>query len=674
MSLVVNNLTKRFTLRGTPAVADVSFAAPTGGITTLLGPSGSGKSTVLRMVAGLEQPDSGTVQFGERDFTTVPAQRRGIGFVFQSYALFKHMNVRKNIAFGLRVRKTAPEEVRARVDELLSLVQLDGLGERYPGQLSGGQRQRVAFARALAIAPQLLLLDEPFGALDAQVRLELREWLRRFHDQRHVTTLLVTHDQEEAMEVSDHVVVMHEGRVAQVGQPQEVYDRPATPFVASFVGGANVLRGHMRDGRASVGSRIVRRLGARRHPGARRDGRQRLRAPARRHADQGADLRRHARGRGGARRAAHLAGRLRQGGAEAVGRRPDDRRDVEDRDRRAGDPRGRSGDGQPARGQGVRRGLLDLTRIHASITDTVGRTPLVELARITAACRPAITARLLGKVESRNPCGSVKDRIGIAMVEDAERRGLLEPGATLIEPTTGNTGVALAFVAASRGYKLMVTMPERMSKERVALLRYLGAEVVMTPGTLMRDAVARAAELVKEIPRAVMLEQFKNPANPEAHRRTTGPEIWEDTGGAVDMFVAGVGTGGTITGVGEVLKLKKPGVRVIAVEPAKAAVLSGARPGNHMIQGIGAGFVPQVLNRAVLDEVVAVTEDDAMAAARRLAREEGILAGISSGAALAAALQVARRPESAGKVIVVMLPDTGERYVSTPLFSEMVAS
>ncbi len=255
MSLVVRNLTKRFTARGTPAVADVSFAAPTGGITTLLGPSGSGKSTVLRMVAGLEQPDSGTVLFGDRDFTTVPAQRRGIGFVFQSYALFKHMNVRKNIAFGLRVRKMPDEQMNARVDELLSLVQLEGLGERYPGQLSGGQRQRVAFARALAISPQLLLLDEPFGALDAQVRLELREWLRRFHDKRHVTTLLVTHDQEEAMEVSDHVVVMHEGRVAQVGQPQEVYDNPATPFVASFVGGANVLHGHMREGRASVGDR-----------------------------------------------------------------------------------------------------------------------------------------------------------------------------------------------------------------------------------------------------------------------------------------------------------------------------------------------------------------------------------------------------------------------------------
>jgi cysteine synthase A len=217
-------------------------------------------------------------------------------------------------------------------------------------------------------------------------------------------------------------------------------------------------------------------------------------------------------------------------------------------------------------------------------------------------------------------------------------------------------------------------MPERMSRERVALLRYLGAEVVTTPGTLMRDAVTRAAELVRQIPNAVMLEQFKNPANPEAHRRATGPEIWEDTGGAVDIFVAGVGTGGTITGVGEVLKLKKPGVKVIAVEPAKAAVLSGARPGNHLIQGIGAGFVPEVLNRAVLDEVVAVTEDESFAAARRLAREEGILAGISSGAALAAALQIARRPESSGKVIVVMLPDTGERYVSTPLFTEMIGA
>jgi len=312
-------------------------------------------------------------------------------------------------------------------------------------------------------------------------------------------------------------------------------------------------------------------------------------------------------------------------------------------------------------------------RVYGSITETVGRTPLVDLVRIAAASRPPLTARLLGKIESRNPCGSVKDRIGIAMVEDAERRGVLEPGSTLIEPTTGNTGVALAFVAASRGYKLIVTMPERMSKERVALLRYLGAEVVMTPGTLMRDAVTRAAELTKEIPRAVMLEQFKNAANPEAHRRATGPEIWDDTGGAVDIFVAGVGTGGTITGVGEVLKQKKPGVKVIAVEPAKAVVLGGARPGNHMIQGIGAGFVPQVLNRDILDEVVPVTEDEAMAAARRLAREEGILAGISSGAALAAAISIARRPENARKVIVVMLPDTGERYVSTPLFSEMVS-
>jgi sulfate/thiosulfate transport system ATP-binding protein len=257
LSLVVRNVTKRFTARGTPAVADVSFTAPDGGITTLLGPSGSGKSTVLRMIAGLEQPDSGNILFGSDDVTNMPAQKRGLGFVFQSYALFKHMTVRKNVGFGLGVRKADQDETRAKVDELLKLVQLDGMGERFPAQLSGGQRQRVAFARALAISPKMLLLDEPFGALDAQVRVELRDWLRRFHAEQHVTTLLVTHDQEEAAEVSDHLVVMHEGRVAQAGTPREIYDRPATPFVAGFVGGANVLRGQMVDGRVSVGSMAV---------------------------------------------------------------------------------------------------------------------------------------------------------------------------------------------------------------------------------------------------------------------------------------------------------------------------------------------------------------------------------------------------------------------------------
>jgi sulfate transport system ATP-binding protein len=257
MSLTVENLTKRFTAGGTPAVSEVSFTAPSGGITALLGPSGSGKSTVLRMIAGLEQPDTGRVLYGDRDCTDVPTQDRGVGFVFQSYALFKHMNVRRNIAFGMNVRKQSKDEIRKKVDQLLSLVQLDGLGERYPSQLSGGQRQRVAFARALAIEPKLLLLDEPFGALDAQVRVELRDWLRRFHEESHVTTLLVTHDQEEAMEVSDHVVVMNEGRVAQAGSTDDVYDRPASPFVASFVGGANVLRGHVKNGRVTVGTMAV---------------------------------------------------------------------------------------------------------------------------------------------------------------------------------------------------------------------------------------------------------------------------------------------------------------------------------------------------------------------------------------------------------------------------------
>jgi len=250
--VTVDGLTKRFTARGTPAVAEVSFQAPAGGITTLLGPSGSGKSTVLRIIAGLENPDSGRVLFADRDYTGVPVQARGVGFVFQSYALFKHMTVRKNIAFGLGIRGRSKAAIDQKVDELLALVQLEDYGDRYPAQLSGGQRQRVAFARALAIDPGVLLLDEPFGALDAQVRIELRAWLRKFHDQRHVTTLLVTHDQEEAMEVSDHIVVMSDGRVAQAASPREVYDHPATPFVASFVGGANVLQGTMLDGRLSM--------------------------------------------------------------------------------------------------------------------------------------------------------------------------------------------------------------------------------------------------------------------------------------------------------------------------------------------------------------------------------------------------------------------------------------
>jgi len=305
--------------------------------------------------------------------------------------------------------------------------------------------------------------------------------------------------------------------------------------------------------------------------------------------------------------------------------------------------------------------------IVASVLDTVGATPLVELARIGQ----GLGVRLLGKMESRNPCGSVKDRIGVAMVLEAERKGELKPGASIVEPTSGNTGIALAFVAASRGYRLIVTMPDRMSSERAALLRYLGAEVVTTPGTLMRDAVAKAEALKREIPGAISLGQFSNPANPEIHRQTTAEEIWKDTGGQVDIFVAGVGTGGTITGVGEVLKSRKPDVHVVAVEPAKAAVLSGGPVGNHLIQGIGAGFVPAILNRRILDEVLTVTEDECFACARRLAREEGILSGISCGAALAASLAVARRPESAGKTIVLMLPDSGERYLSTPLFSEL---
>jgi cysteine synthase A len=304
-----------------------------------------------------------------------------------------------------------------------------------------------------------------------------------------------------------------------------------------------------------------------------------------------------------------------------------------------------------------------------SITELVGRTPLVRLAKLDA----GTGARIVGKLESFNPAGSVKDRIGLAMIEAAERDGELTPGTSVIvEPTSGNTGIALAFVAAAKGYRCILTMPETMSLERRTLLRAYGAELVLTPGTDgMRGAIAKAQEIASETPGAFIPQQFENPANPEVHRRTTAEEIWRDTGGEVDVLVAGVGTGGSITGVGEVLREKKPGFTSVAVEPTDSPVLSGGQPGPHRIQGIGAGFVPGVLNTEVYDEVIQCPPDEAFEMARRLARESGILVGISAGANVWASLQVARRPESAGKTIVTFLCDTGERYLSTPgLFAD----
>jgi cysteine synthase len=309
-----------------------------------------------------------------------------------------------------------------------------------------------------------------------------------------------------------------------------------------------------------------------------------------------------------------------------------------------------------------------MATIFEDISGAVGRTPLIHLKRLSQ----GLPGQLVGKLESRNPGGSVKDRIGLAMILDAEQKGLLKHGSVLVEPTSGNTGIALAMIAAARGYRLILTMPESMSAERVALLKAYGAEIVLTPGTLMMEAVERARKIVAETPDAIMLQQFENPANPAAHRETTAREIWEDTAGAVDCVVAGVGTGGTITGVGEALKEKKPSVHMVAVEPRNAAVLSGGRAGPHLMQGIGAGFIPKILNRAVIDEVIPVGEDDAFACARRIAAEEGILVGISAGAALSAALAVASREAMAGKMIVVILCDGGERYVTTPLFQELI--
>ncbi|HNX82514.1 MAG TPA: cysteine synthase A [Candidatus Omnitrophota bacterium] len=310
-----------------------------------------------------------------------------------------------------------------------------------------------------------------------------------------------------------------------------------------------------------------------------------------------------------------------------------------------------------------------MSRIFSDITKTIGNTPLVKLNKLSA----GLDATILVKLEYFNPLSSVKDRIGVAMIEDAEKKGLVKKDSVVIEPTSGNTGIALAFVCAAKGYRLILTMPETMSVERRQLLRILGAELILTEGAKgMKGAVEKAEELVKNTPHSFMPQQFDNPANVQIHRKTTAEEIWRDTDGAVDIFIAGIGTGGTITGVGEVLKSRKPSVTIIGLEPKDSPVLSGGKPGPHKIQGIGAGFVPGVLNRAGIDEMMLVAHEDAGVIARRLAQEEGIFAGISSGAAVWTALEVAKRPQSKGKTIVVLLPDTGERYLSTWLYQEFM--
>ena len=307
--------------------------------------------------------------------------------------------------------------------------------------------------------------------------------------------------------------------------------------------------------------------------------------------------------------------------------------------------------------------------VYKSAAELIGRTPLLELGNVEKSL--GLKARVLAKLEYFNPAGSVKDGIALAMIDDAEARGLLKPGSVIIEPTSGNTGIGLASVAAARGYRIIIVMPDTMSVERRQLMRAYGAELVLTEGAKgMSGAIAKAEELAARTPGSFIPGQFTNPANPEIHRRTTGPEIYEDTGGDVDIFVAGVGTGGTVTGVGEYLKSVKPQVKVVAVEPASSPVLSTGKAGPHKIQGIGAGFVPEVLNTGIYDEIIPVTDEDAFATGKLLGRTEGVLVGISSGAALWAALEVAKRPENQGKTVVVLLPDTGDRYLSTPLFAD----
>lgn len=310
-----------------------------------------------------------------------------------------------------------------------------------------------------------------------------------------------------------------------------------------------------------------------------------------------------------------------------------------------------------------------MSKIYTSADQLIGKTPLLELTHVEKT--ENLDARILAKLEYFNPAGSVKDRIAKKMIDDAEEKGLLKPGSVIIEPTSGNTGIGLASVAAARGYRIIIVMPETMSVERRQLMKAYGAELVLTEGAKgMKGAIAKADELAKEIPNSFIPGQFVNPANPQAHRETTGPEIWEDTDGQVDIFVAGVGTGGTVTGVGEYLKSKNPAVKVVAVEPASSPVLSEGKAGSHKIQGIGAGFVPDVLDTEVYDEVIPVKNEDAFATGKAVGRSEGVLVGISSGAALWAAIELAKRPENKGKTIVALLPDTGDRYLSTPLFAE----
>ena len=680
MSIEIANIKKSF--GRTQVLNDISLDIPSGQMVALLGPSGSGKTTLLRIIAGLEHQTSGHIRFHGTDVSRLHARDRKVGFVFQHYALFRHMTVFDNIAFGLTVlpRRERPNAaaIKAKVTKLLEMVQLAHLADRYPAQLSGGQKQRVALARALAVEPQILLLDEPFGALDAQVRKELRRWLRQLHEELKFTSVFVTHDQEEATEVADRVVVMSQGNIEQADAPEQVWREPATRFVLEFMGEVNRLQGTIRGGQFHVGAHrwplgytpayqgpvdlflrpwevdISRRTSLDSPLPV-----QVLEASPKGHYTQlvvqplgwynepltvvmhGDD-------------APQRGERLFVGLQHARLYNGDER--IETRDEELALARFVTCRPDKTRKRRIRQHHVWI-EIVSTLEQTIGNTPLVKLQRMG----PDNGSEVWLKLEGNNPAGSVKDRAALSMIVEAEKRGEIKPGDVLIEATSGNTGIALAMIAALKGYRMKLLMPDNMSQERRAAMRAYGAELILvTKEQGMEGARDLALEMANR-GEGKLLDQFNNPDNPYAHYTTTGPEIWQQTGGRITHFVSSMGTTGTITGVSRFMREQSKPVTIVGLQPEEGSSIPG-------IRRWPAEYLPGIFNASLVDEVLDIHQRDAENTMRELAVREGIFCGVSSGGAVAGALRVAKA--NPGAVVVAIICDRGDRYLSTGVFGE----